>query len=172
MNKNLLTSIESDYEIFDWLSSNMEKTEEMIEDIQDLEFLEILEDIETDAQDRESVRKMACKRRKRIKFELYGFDLNVLDRLLNHVPFYSEDRVKEPISKEMRAFIFERDEYTCRLCYDSWHNVVCHHIDVQGNANEENLITLCNKCHLSIHRLLRNKGYRHYVPERNYRWRT
>jgi len=159
-------------EIFDWLNNNMEIIKTTIKDIQDLEFLEILEDNETDALDRDVVRKAACNQRKHINFELYGFDLNLLDKLLNHVPFYSEDRVKEPISKEMREFIFERDDYTCRLCYDTWHNVICHHIDVQGNANEENLITLCNKCHVSIHRLLRNKGYKHYIPERNYRWKS
>ena len=139
-------------EIFDWLNNSMEIIKTTIKDIQDLEFLEILEDNETDGLDREVIIKASCKQRKRINFELNGFDLNLLDRLLNHVPFYSEDRVKEPISKEMREFIFERDSYTCRLCYDAWHNVICHHIDVQGNANEENLITLCNKCHLSIHR--------------------
>ena len=155
-------------EIFDWLSNNMKKTEETIEDIQDLEFLEIIEVIETDAQDRKNVMRMACKRRKRIQFELYGFDLNLLDKLLNHVPFYSKDRVKKTVSKEMREFIFERDNYTCCLCYDTWNYIACHHIDVQGNANEENLITLCNNCHFAIHRLLNNKGYRHHVPERNY----
>lgn len=153
-------------EIFDWLSSNMEIMKSTIDDIQDLEFLEILEDIETDAQDREIIRKATFKRRKRIKFELYGFDLNLLDKLLNHVPYYSKNRSKEPVSKEMREFIYERDNYTCCLCYDSWNSIACHHIDVQGKANEENLITLCNKCHCSIHRLLVNKGYRHNLPER------
>ena len=156
-------------EIFDWLSSNMETMKTTIKDIQDLEFLEILEDIETDAQDRTKVRKMSYDQRKHIKFDLSGFDLNLLDKLLNHVPYYSKDRTKEPASKEMREFIFERDNYTCRLCHDSWNDVYCHHIDVQGDAGEENLITLCGKCHFAIHRLLNNKGYRHHVPERNYR---
>jgi len=150
-------------EAFDWLSNNTEIIKETLNEVLDLDFLDIIEGIESDGQNRESIREMLRRCSKRIKIELYDFDLNLLDRLLNHVPFYQEGKTKEPISKEMRKFIFERDDYTCRLCY-SWHTIYCHHIGPQGSANEDNLIALCLKCHEVIHRLLRNRGYPYHVP--------
>lgn len=60
-------------ESFDWLSSNMKLTETTIRTIQDLEFLDILEDIDADGQDRENVRKMLCKRRKRVHVARQGW---------------------------------------------------------------------------------------------------
>jgi len=154
-------------EVFDWLSSNTKSIEDTIGDIQDLEFLEILKDIDVDGQKRETMQEIITKRSKYIKIELFGFSLNLLDRLLNHVPFYREGKIKEPISKEMREQIFERDNYTCQLCY-SWHTIYCHHIDPQGSADESNLVTLCLKCHEVIHRLLRNKKHPYHVPVKRY----
>lgn len=154
-------------ENFDWINSNTKTIEEVIDGIQDLEFLEILKEIDCDGQNRSSITELVTKRSKYIKIEVYGFSLNLLDRLLNHVPFYQEGKVKEPISKEMRKQIFERDNYTCQLCY-SWHTIYCHHIEPQGSASEDNLVTLCLKCHEVIHRLLRNKKYPYHVPIRRH----
>ena len=154
-------------EVFDWINSNTKTIEDVINGIQDLEFLEILKDIDSDGQNRRSIDELVTKRSKYIKIEVYGFSLNLLDRLLNHVPFYQEGKTKELISKEMRKQIFERDDYTCQLC-NSWHTIYCHHIDPQGLASEDNLITLCLKCHEVIHRLLRNKKYPYHVPVRRY----
>lgn len=49
----------------------------------------------------------------------------------------------------------ERDKYTCRLC-GSGDRLVVHHQDGSGesdspNHNLDNLVTLCNGCHLSVH---------------------
>ena len=65
-----------------------------------------------------------------------------------------------------RKEILERDNYTCQRCGSK--KLICiHHIDktgrsVQNNHNNklENLITLCRKCHINIHRkeLLEGKG--------------
>lgn len=155
-------------ETFDWINESIDSIKEAITDILDLDFLDLIEDIDSDGQDRNSLREILYRQAKHIKLEIHGFDLNLMYRLLNQVPFYREGVIKEPISKEMREFIYNRDDYTCQLCYRSWRDVYCHHIDPQGSANDDNLITLCNACHEIIHRLLKNKGYPYHIPGR--RW--
>lgn len=158
-------------ETFDWLSSNTETIKETLDEILDLSFLDVVEGMEYHGQNRESIHTILHKCSKRIKIEVYGFNLNLLDRLLNHVPFYQEGKIKEPISKEMREFIFDRDECTCRLCYSSWRPIYCHHINPQGSANDDNLITLCTQCHEVIHRLLKNKDYPYHIPRGRHPWK-
>lgn len=154
-------------ENFDWLNSNTETIKEIADEILDLEYLDIIKDFEKDGQDRESIYELLLRRSKKARLELFGFDLNVLDMLLNHVPIYVEGK-KEPYSTEMRDYIYERDNYECRLCYSSWNGFHCHHIIPNGSASEDNLITLCLKCHEIVHRLLRNKGYVYNVYSRRY----
>lgn len=53
----------------------------------------------------------------------------------------------------------ERDNYQCQMC-ENKSQLVIHHKDCSGqstNANNElsNLITLCRKCHINIHKLLK-----------------
>lgn len=53
-------------------------------------------------------------------------------------------------TEKLREQIRERDSYTCQICdvkqVDKKHDV--HHIDYdKKNCAEENLITLCHKCH-------------------------
>lgn len=53
-------------------------------------------------------------------------------------------------NKELKQFIFKRDNYICQNPYcDSNHtNLHIHHIDYDKNNNySENLIVLCNSCH-------------------------
>ena len=50
---------------------------------------------------------------------------------------------------------WERDDYTCQLC-GSKESLVAHHIDGSGttstpNHSLDNLVTLCNQCHTSLH---------------------
>ena len=57
--------------------------------------------------------------------------------------------------KEAKAPILERDK-SCRLCF-STDRLHVHHIshlteDERNDHSDENLITLCNKCHSRIHR--------------------
>jgi 5-methylcytosine-specific restriction endonuclease McrA len=52
--------------------------------------------------------------------------------------------------------VLHRDEYRCRLCQatadDGIRNLIIHHIDgTKVNNTTGNLITLCRKCHPSIH---------------------
>ena len=157
-------------EDFDWLSSNTDSLKKVLSEIIDFEFLDIIKDMEDDNQKRAVVYDMIRRRIKDLKFELYGFDLNLLDCLLNHVPWYEEGKTKESFSIEMRDYIYARDNYMCHLCHSSWNGLICHHIHPQGNITEDNLITLCLKCHEIIHRLLRNRGYPFTIPnERGYR---
>jgi predicted HNH restriction endonuclease len=60
----------------------------------------------------------------------------------------------------------KRDGYACRLC-GSKQMILVHHIDKTGrsvennhNNNLDNLITLCRKCHINIHREDLLKGRR------------
>lgn len=155
-------------EVFDWLSTNLDSIEQTLNDVVDIDFLELLSDIESDGQNRESFNKFIIHKIKMIKFGISGFDLNLLDRLLNHVPLYEEGKVKESFSNELKEYIYTRDNSECQLCHNSWKGLYCHHINPQGKAEEDNLITLCVNCHEIIHRLLKNKGYPYYIPQRRY----
>lgn len=64
----------------------------------------------------------------------------------------------QKISKRIR----ERDHYTCQQCQKTDKKLLVHHIDWKGkrrgvpthkwNNEDSNLVTLCYKCHNSIHR--------------------
>lgn len=61
-------------------------------------------------------------------------------------------------NKELKEKIKQRDNFTCQLCGDiipkrisQKERLVIHHIDYdRKNSNEDNLITLCNLCNLSV----------------------
>lgn len=68
-------------------------------------------------------------------------------------------RAQEPYSidwkETLRRSIRERDRYTCQICNKQQDKIALdvHHIDRNKlNSNPNNLITLCRKCHLIIHR--------------------
>jgi hypothetical protein len=49
-------------------------------------------------------------------------------------------------SPRLKAFIRERDHFSCKVC--AKYGSIVHHIDYnKQNSNPENLITLCNSCH-------------------------
>ncbi len=54
---------------------------------------------------------------------------------------------------EIRATILERDCYKCRLCGEKYDILHVHHNTYKrlGHENLTDLITLCQKCHRSIH---------------------
>jgi len=55
--------------------------------------------------------------------------------------------------------VLDRDEHKCQKCGDDG-KLIVHHIDGNDNNNVlNNLITLCNKCHLSLHRPPKTKIY-------------
>lgn len=71
---------------------------------------------------------------------------------------------KAKLDREERWFsgkrdaILQRDEFRCKECGEAdIKNLVVHHIDGNGRGSEnpnnedENLVTLCRKCHAKIH---------------------
>ena len=87
---------------------------------------------------------------------------------------------KAPGEKYRRAFyynkkkVFVRDGNRCQCCGDH-SNLVAHHIDCNKQNNSiSNLITLCNQCHVSIHRTYTNEQLKNSIiynlfPNR-FRW--
>lgn len=56
----------------------------------------------------------------------------------------------------MRLKIFERDNFTCKLCGDKESTLNVHHKNYYFNKDpwdcgENNLVTLCNDCHSNEH---------------------
>ncbi len=53
---------------------------------------------------------------------------------------------------KLKELVMERDDNKCQRC-DSEDNLLVHHQDSNDRNNDLlNLITLCNKCHLDLHR--------------------
>jgi len=54
-------------------------------------------------------------------------------------------------TETLKRSIRERDRYTCQICGELQRNITfsVHHINYdKKNCNPQNLITLCNKCHM------------------------
>ena len=68
------------------------------------------------------------------------------------------------VNAELREYIKGRDKNTCKMCstqYD-FRTVQVHHIvpvSDGGNDDYQNLILLCNMCHVEVHQ----KGWEKYV---------
>ena len=66
--------------------------------------------------------------------------------------------------KNRKAYVLLRDDYKCQVCHKSKVPLHVHHIQYhskEGSNHEDNLITLCEKCHKDIHngtRKLRKQG--------------
>lgn len=61
------------------------------------------------------------------------------------------DKLKDPRWQRKRLEIFQRDNFTCRLCADATTELQVHHQQYKGanpwDADNEFLITLCCDCH-------------------------
>lgn len=63
---------------------------------------------------------------------------------------------------DWRIQVFERDNYTCQHCNKKGGDLNAHHIKSFANHPHlrtvlENGITLCKKCHIQEHKILRNE---------------
>lgn len=61
-------------------------------------------------------------------------------------------QLQKQISKELRQSVYQRDDYTCRLCYIRGGTLTLHHIipcyqDKTLFFDPENLVTVCDSCH-------------------------
>jgi hypothetical protein len=66
------------------------------------------------------------------------------------------------IAKDWRVSVFERDSYTCQKCGQIGGKLNAHHIvqfavSKESRADISNGITLCEKCHREVHKLLGKK---------------
>jgi 5-methylcytosine-specific restriction endonuclease McrA len=61
---------------------------------------------------------------------------------------------RDPLAYEtLRQFVLRRDGWRCQLC-GTMSNLEVHHKQFRshsGHDAEENLLTLCNACHASVH---------------------
>jgi 5-methylcytosine-specific restriction endonuclease McrA len=58
------------------------------------------------------------------------------------------------IPEEVRKAVYKRDDYKCRNCHTTKY-LELHHIIFRsqgGKDIEENLVTLCNRCHRWAHK--------------------
>jgi len=53
--------------------------------------------------------------------------------------------------KTVRSFILERDGYFCVICKSDAYLHIHHRDQDPTNDDPENLVTLCDRCHASIH---------------------
>lgn len=72
----------------------------------------------------------------------------------------------------LRDQILKEDNYQCCVCGDdTLKNLIVHHVDRNGrnkkikNNSRDNLVTLCRRCHIEIHRKELLKG-----KEKDYGW--
>src|SRR3989304_1626466 len=63
--------------------------------------------------------------------------------------------------KEIRLKVLERDGNRCKTCGFNGRGLHVHHVEYKrngGNEDMNNLITMCNQCHMRIHGQNKNKG--------------
>jgi hypothetical protein len=68
---------------------------------------------------------------------------------------YSE-KLKDPRWQKKRLEIFERDEFTCRICRNDKETLHAHHRFYQDGVEpwdypDDVIITLCETCHAEVH---------------------
>lgn len=78
-------------------------------------------------------------------------------------PFLCE-RLSADQWRELRSFVFERDDYICRYCGQRGGKLECDHIEPlsKGGTNEPgNLVTACQECNRAKRDKLLEKWQRH-----------
>ena len=66
------------------------------------------------------------------------------------------EKLKDPRWQTLRLKVFERDRFTCQICFSKEKTLNVHHKVYQNgkdpwNYNINDLITLCDSCHEKYH---------------------
>jgi 5-methylcytosine-specific restriction endonuclease McrA len=72
---------------------------------------------------------------------------------MTRVPKSPRVRLDSAESQRLRARVLKRDSWRCQSC-GSMSNLEVHHArfrSQQGDDTDENLITLCSRCHKHLH---------------------
>jgi 5-methylcytosine-specific restriction endonuclease McrA len=86
------------------------------------------------------------------------------EKIASYNKEYQNRTKQSEINRNLRYFggnriiVLERDKYLCKTCGCSdKKQLVVHHIDGSKGKNNllENLMTLCRKCHINIHRKMK-----------------
>ncbi len=155
--------------------SNLETVKKKIQSISNINELKHLSEEESKYYDRPGFHNAVRSRIEEIETQnrivTDGLiDIAVFDRLVNKIPWCDPEKEKEPLDKEIKEKIIQRDNHKCPLCKGNSNDdgLAVHHIIPNGPATEENLMLLCNFCHDKIHLFLSKKGYRYYKGQRYY----
>lgn len=78
--------------------------------------------------------------------------------IINQDKMDYKEQIKDPRWQKRRLEIFQKDEFTCKLCGNSQKTLHVHHIEYLSNHkiweyDDKHLITLCEDCHSYVHEL-------------------
>jgi len=66
-----------------------------------------------------------------------------------------KEQLLDPRWQKKRLSILERDDWRCQYCHDNKSTLMVHHLiyehEFAWEADDDTLITLCNKCHKEYH---------------------
>ena len=78
---------------------------------------------------------------------------------------------KSPISRKLRSSVIKRDDYACTVCEARRKRLYMHHVvpEKDGGATEAaNLVSVCQDCHVEIHRQQRAAENKLYAERRKW----
>lgn len=79
------------------------------------------------------------------------------------------EKLKDPRWQKKRLTVFSRDSFTCRVCQDSENTLHLHHIKYTKkdpwDEPDDNLRTVCEKCHSDIHNKETKRIIKAYLEE-------
>ena len=79
-------------------------------------------------------------------------------------------RLDSELYEQLRNGVLRRDGWRCQLC-GTMSNLEVHHKEFRshsGDDSEQNLITICRKCHQLVHGELRSRSQKNRESERGF----
>ena len=75
------------------------------------------------------------------------------------------EQLKNPLWQKKRLEIMNRDEFQCKMCFSKENSLVVHHKVYYSKTKaweyeDYLLITLCEKCHNLIHRIINDNSFK------------